>query len=160
MEKNIWCSILQHEDIQFAVHSTIGKTLSYPLPATAFTPAQCSTISSAFLKTALPKIGVVSLASRQLVFALTSVVGLGYEDYNMVQLAEHTLLLLDHGNNNTVIGQLLRNLAEGTLIENGLGGDIFTMPHSATPWTTQTWLKKLCLDSKTQICRSVTLFRN
>ena len=43
--KNIWRSILQHENIRCAVQATtIGKTLSYPLPATAFTLAQCSTI--------------------------------------------------------------------------------------------------------------------
>jgi len=67
--------------------------------------------------------------------------GLGYEDYYMIQLAEHTLLLLDHGNANTITGQLVRNLAEGTLVENGLGGDIFHMRHSAITWTTHTWLK-------------------
>ena len=134
---NIWRSILQHEDKLCAgVHATIGKTLSYPLPATAFTPAQCSTISSAFLKIALPKTGVVRSASRQLVFAPTSVMVLGNEDFYMLQLAEHTLLLLDHGNANTIIGQIVRILAEGTLVENGLGGDIFDMPHSAISWTT------------------------
>ena len=140
-KKNIWRSILQHEDIRCAVQATIGKTLSYPLPATAFTQAQCSRISSAFLKTALPKTGVVRSASRQLVFAPTSVMGLGYEDFYMLQLAEHTLLLLDHGNAKTITGQIIRNLAEGTLVENGLGGDIFDMPHSTITWTTHTWLK-------------------
>ena len=117
--KNIWRSMLQHEDIRCAVQATIGKTLPYILPATTFTPAQCSTISLAVLKTALPKTGVIRSASRQLVFALISVMGLGYKDYYMIQL------LLDHGNANTITGQLVRNLAEGTLVENGLGGDIF-----------------------------------
>jgi len=82
--KNIWRSVLQHEDIRCAVQASIGKTLSYPLPATAFTPAQCSTISLAIFKTALPKTGVVRSASRQLVSALTSVMGLGYKDYYMI----------------------------------------------------------------------------
>jgi len=59
----------------------------------------------------------------------------------MLQLAEHTLLLLDHGNAKTITGQIIRNLAEGTLVENGLGGDIFDMPHSAITWTKHTWLK-------------------
>ena len=59
----------------------------------------------------------------------------------MIKLAEHTLLLLDHGNANTITGQLIRNLAEGTLVENGLSGDIFHMPHSVIPLTTHTWLK-------------------
>jgi len=64
--------------------------------------------------------------------------GLGYEDYYMIQLAEHTLLFLDHSNANTITGQLVRNLAEGTLVENGLSGDIFHMRHSAITWTTHT----------------------
>jgi len=46
--KNIWRSMLQQEDIRCAVQATIGKTLSYLLPATAFTQTQCSTISLAF----------------------------------------------------------------------------------------------------------------
>jgi len=97
--------------------------------------------TSAFFKTALPKTGVVRSASRQLVFAPTSVMGLGYDDFYMLQLAEHTFLLLDHGNAQTITGQIIRNLAEGTLVENGLSGDIFDMPHSAISWTTHTWLK-------------------
>jgi len=95
------------------------------LPATVFTPVQCSTTSSAFLKTPLLKIGIVCSASWQLVFAPTAVVGLGYEGIVMVQLAEHTLLRLDHGNDDTVTGQVIRVLAEGMLVGNGLGGELF-----------------------------------
>ena len=84
--------------------------------------------------------------------------GLGHEDYYMLQLAEHTLLLLDHGNANTITGQIIRNLTEGTLVENGLGGEIFIMPHSAITWTTHTWLKNTLIgfeDSATSISHTL-----
>ena len=81
---NIWTSWLKHEEARCAVSATIGKTISYPLPATAFTPTQYAKTSSAFLKTALPKTGIVLSASRQVVFAPTSIMGFGFEDYDML----------------------------------------------------------------------------
>ena len=64
--------------------------------------------------------------------------GFGFEDYGMLQLVDHALLLLNHGNESSVTGQLIRNLAEGTLVETGMGGDLFIMPDGAFNWTTHT----------------------
>jgi len=76
------------------------------------------------------KIGIVRSAWRQVVFAPTSIMGFGFEDYDILQLADHALLLLNHGNGSSITGQLIRNLMEeGTLVETGMGSDPFDMPH-------------------------------
>jgi len=64
----------------------------------------------------------------------------------MVQIEEHTLLLLDHSNGDTVSGQLILVLIESTLVETCLGVDLFDMPNSAISWTVHIWLKITLLD--------------
>ena len=63
----------------------------------------------------------------------------------MKQLADHILILLDHGNADTVTGNVTCILAEGTLTETGFGGDLFKMPHLSITWTEHTWLRNTLL---------------
>jgi len=52
-------SNLAHEDLRCAVSTTIGKTLSYPLPATAFNKKESDLIVGKILAAAIPKSGIV-----------------------------------------------------------------------------------------------------
>ena len=57
---NIWTSRgLKRSVARIAVDSTIGKTLDYPLPATAMSQAQCYKLSKQFESVALPKSVIV-----------------------------------------------------------------------------------------------------
>ena len=70
--------------------------------------------------------------------------GFGFEDMVMAQQsAEHIMIMIDHGNRNTVTGKLIsRIVAEGMLVEMGFGGDLMKMPHhKIRPWSEHTRLR-------------------
>jgi len=141
LEKNIQKSNLNHDDTRCAIDTTIGKTLSYPLPVTAFNPKQCHKIMGTFLSLALPRSGIVRSAARQIVHSPFEVMGFGYDDMDMDQLAEHIMIMIDHGNGKTVTGKLIRTLAEGMHIEIGFRGDLMKTPHKKIRWSEHTWLR-------------------
>eukprot|EP00979_Chaetoceros_neogracilis_P013453 scaffold3835_cov295-Chaetoceros_neogracile.AAC.22 len=96
-------------------------------------------------KSAEPWQSFLNNASSQLEFAPTDVESFGFEDLVTAQLAEHVLILLDHGNDNTVPCQLSRISSEGTFVETVFGGDLCAMPHKSITWTTYTWLRNTLL---------------
>jgi hypothetical protein len=123
-----------------AVSATIGRTLEYPLPATALQDYHCQKIMSAFLQVALPKMGYVRTMARNIVFAPTDIMGGGVRDLFLIQLIQHIQILLDHGNQVTVTGRLLRVVVEGCYIETGFGGDLFNVNMAKVTWVSKTWL--------------------
>jgi hypothetical protein len=82
------------------------------------------------------KSGVVRTAARELVCLPTSFMGFGLLDLWTAQLVEHITVLLEHGNQKSLTGDLLRSLAQGHYIEAGLGGDLFLWDVTKIPWIT------------------------
>ena len=139
-KKKVWTSRLSQEEARCAVSTTIGKTLDYPLPATALTTKQCEEVTKEFLKVALPKSGIVRSAARDIVHTPEDILGFGFKDMETKQSIEHVMVMLDHGSRKTVTGRLLRILAEGTLVEIGMEGDLLAMPMASITWAEATWM--------------------
>ena len=116
---------LLYTEARDAIKSTIGRTLEYPLPATAMDKEQCKKINKAFKKCALPKSGIVRSAAEALVYSPEHLLELGLKDIETQQKIAHIKMLLEHGIEETVTGQLIRILCEGVMIEFGVKGDLF-----------------------------------
>mmetsp|Transcript_8494 Transcript_8494/g.16012 ORF Transcript_8494/g.16012 Transcript_8494/m.16012 type:complete len:1891 (+) Transcript_8494:4302-9974(+) len=136
---NVWKSRLSKLDSRKAVITTIGRTIAYPLSATALSEEQSGKLTSTFLKFALPKSGVAKTTARDIVFAPVSIMGLAYPDIWTQQLIAHVDILLDHGGADTLTGNLIRMYLEGLYIEAGIGGDCFTWDIEGMPWITDSW---------------------
>jgi hypothetical protein len=147
--QNIRHSQLTHEDTRKAVKMTIGRTLIYPLKATAFSYTECQQLTSQFLQFALPKSGIVRTAARDLVCLSTAMMGFGYMDFWTYQLAEHIEVLLDHGNSDSLTSQLIHSLAQGHYVEAGICGDLFLWEIDQIRWITETWLTRTIRDLNT-----------
>lgn len=137
---NIWNSRISRTDVRRAVTATIGRTLVYPLVATAMTDRQCKDLTSRFLHYALPRTGIVRSAARDIVFAPVNVMGFSYMDIGTQQMISHCEILVDHGSTDTLTGKLIRMYAEGLYIEAGIGGDCFIWDVDTLPWITESWL--------------------
>jgi hypothetical protein len=70
---------LNRTDSWVAFHSTLWRTLAYPLPATNLTKKQCEDIMSPAIQQLLVSIGVCRNFPRCLVFAPIDYFGLGIQ---------------------------------------------------------------------------------
>ena len=137
---NVMSSGLRSEDAREAVRSTIGKTIDYPLPATAMSKKECNEVTKRIRKCGLPKSGIVRTAASQLVFGSEELGGFGFTDTYTKQLMAHLQMLLDHGHEHTETGQLIRCLAEGVLLESGMPGNVFDLKPSKCSWCEHNWV--------------------
>ena len=96
-ETNVMPSGLTPHETRIAMTSTIGRTLEYPLPATAMNTDQCQQLNKAFKKCALPKSGIVRSAAEELVYTPDHLLGLGLKDIETQQKIAHLKILLEHG---------------------------------------------------------------
>ena len=125
---------------RLALMTTIGRTLLYPLPATALTQEQCREIQRVYLKSVLGKIGIVRTAPRILAEVPTSLGGLGLIAFEAQQLISHISLILIHGPDKTTITHdLLRSTLEYYALETGLPGDPLGLPNTSYV-TKNTWI--------------------
>ena len=125
---------LRSDDAREAVRCTIGKTLDYPLPATAMSKKECDEIMKQFRKCSLPKSGIVRTAAKQLVYGPEELGGFGFSDLYTKQMAAHIQMLLDHGHEQAETGQLLRCLAEAVLLESGMDGNVLDLNTKKCTW--------------------------
>ena len=137
---NIWNSSITRTQARIAIDTTIGKTLDYPLPATAISAKECNYISSTFEKVALPKVGIIRTADKTMVRAPETIGGFGIKDTYTKQFTAHIQYLIDHGASTTETGQLIRVAGEGVLLESGLGGNLFDIKPSQCSWLGHNWI--------------------
>lgn len=125
---------------RIAVKSTVGRSLSYSLAATAFTEQQCKILQRYILNETLGKMGIVRTASSIIAVAPTTLGGFGIISVEISQLSQHIAFLLQHGptvESNT--GKLLRSTLEYNALETGYPGDPLCIP-LVTYTTPQTWI--------------------
>ena len=137
---NIWNSSITRSQVRIAIDATIGKTLDYPLPATALSENECEHISKTFEKVALPKAGIIRTADKTMVRSPETIGGLGIKDTYTKQCSSHIQFLIDHGASTTVTGQLIRVLGEGVLLESGTGVNLFDIKPSQCSWLGHNWI--------------------
>ena len=142
------------------INMTIGKTIRYPLAATALTNEQCEKITKTLTWAALGKAGVVRTASKLIVNAPTKYGGMGIRTNTQeMQLIDHIKMIMKHGHRQTVTGKLIRATAETLSLKSGVIGDPFQLnKYELDLVSDNTWIKatiRMMLESDIKMKTSI-----
>jgi hypothetical protein len=118
---------LQKDEVALVLHSTLWKTLAYPLPCTSLTKQQCKEIMAPALTQALPAMGVCRNFPRVICHSPISVMGLGIPHIHTLQEIAHLKDIIHHSAINTFTGQLYRGNLEAMILEVGFDTNIFQL---------------------------------
>ena len=135
-------SDMKRSEARSAVHVTIGKSIRYPLAATAISSKQAQTIDSAFRHAALGKMGIVRTAPSLPAGAPLELGGFGMaHNIEINQMIDHLDICTKHGHTSSATGHLLRASFESLAMEAGVAGDPTQMQIQDIPWVTaNTWV--------------------
>ena len=132
---------MSHTEARTAVKHTIGRTIRYPLAATAMSKTDCTAVQKIMKKESIGKIGVIRTAPNQVVYSPTEYGGLGQRHIYEDQTIDHISTLLQHGHSPSITGSLLRTSLEYLAIESGLPGDPMSLPVHDISWISEkTWI--------------------
>jgi len=84
--------------------------------------------------------GIVRTAARKIVHAPIDILGFDFDNLERKQLGDHITHLLDHGTASTVTGQLITIAGEGTSVECGRQGNVFSLQPSKCKWVDHSWM--------------------
>jgi hypothetical protein len=135
---------LSRDDAVVALHSTIMKSLEYPLAATTMTKKQWDYVMGPLLMAALPRMGYVRTFPRDIVYAPKDLLGLGIMHPWFNQELTHLETCLQEGTSKSITGDLLRASAEQMRLELGLSSQLGCVPSEtkkALTLATDSWLK-------------------
>ena len=140
---NITGSCINRKNTTWAVRTTIGKSIRYPLAATTLSEKQCKEVENKLTRAAYGKMGVVRTAPKYLGASPKELGGLGINTgIHENQMIDQISMTLQHGHTDTATGQLIRSAAENLCIEAGLPGDPYTYNAKDITWTTDnTWIQ-------------------
>jgi len=110
---------LSRQEMWVAAHSTIWRTLSYPLPALNLTRQQWDDLLALLIRFLLPKLGVCRNFPRGLVFAPEKFFGLGLTHLFTMQEIARVKDIIYHTANETTTGDLYTASIELLYIELG-----------------------------------------
>ncbi len=137
---------LKRSEVSLALHSTLWRTLAYPLPCAALSKHQCEEIMAPALLQALPAMGVCRHFPRNVVHGPLSHMGLGILHIHTLQEIYRIKDMLHHSSTDTFTGQLYRGTLEAMILEVVCGANVFQFPFNdlhqlATPALVKyTWL--------------------
>jgi hypothetical protein len=135
---------LSRDDAVVALHSTIMKSLEYPLAATTMTKKQWDYVMAPILMAALPRMGYVRTFPRDIVYAPKDLLGLGIMHPWFNQELTHLETCLREGTTKSITGDLLRASTEQMRLELGLSSQLGCVPSEtkkALTLATDSWLK-------------------
>ena len=140
---NVKDSSISRTNARWAVNTTIGKKVRYPLTATTLNDSQCHKLQMKLTKACYGKAGVVRTAPSILGAAPKHLgamsLNTGFSDN---QFIDHIGILLKHGHEKTTTGRLIRATAEILCIEAGIPGDPFSFDMEKITWITKnTWIQ-------------------
>jgi hypothetical protein len=125
-----------------AIISTLGRSIRYPLAATAMTTQQCEEVDKNLRKHVLGKLGVVRTAPGTVIHAPAELGGIGLHRTEIDQTIDHVKMILQHGHAPTITGKLIRNSLEQLSIESGLGEGPFHADLTKVNYLTErTWIE-------------------
>jgi len=132
---------MTHIEARTAVKHTIGKTIRYPLAATALSKKECNDTQKIMKKETIGKMKVVRTAPDMVVYAPTQFGGLGQRHIYEDQTIDHITAIMQHGHSPTITGSLIRTSLEYLAMEAGLPGDPMLYPIYDMPWICdKTWI--------------------
>jgi hypothetical protein len=115
-----------------AFHSTLWRTLEYPLPELNLTKKHCEEILSPALNQLLPSISACRNFLRCLVFAFLVFGGLGIPHLYTTQEIACITNITDHTANWTDTGKLHLASLESLIIETGFSNNTLNIPYKDT----------------------------
>jgi hypothetical protein len=119
---------LKRSEVHLALHSTLWRTLSYPLPCTSLSKKQREEIMAQALFQALPAMGVCRYFPRSVVHGPLSRMGLGILHIHSSQEISRLKDMMRHTAIDTFTRQLYRGTLEAMILEVGVGTEIFHYP--------------------------------
>jgi hypothetical protein len=125
-----------------ALTTTILPKLHYPLAATTMTEKECNFIMSPVLQGGLPCSGIVRTLPHTLVYGTTKYQGLRIPSLYTEQGIAHIFILLQHGHQPPLTGNLLRASLQALQVELGVVG--FPLEQKISPvvfLATDCWVK-------------------
>ena len=111
-----------------ALHSTIYRTVSYRLPATQFSPSQCSDITFRLHRKILSKMGINQRLANPYRYAPSNIHGLGFLDVRLEQYISHMLEFILHMGRPTLNGLMLQAEIELCQLHVGTEHNLWTIP--------------------------------
>ena len=133
---------ITRKEANTAIISTIGRSIRYPLAATAMDTKQCQEVDKHLKKQVLGKLGVVRTAPGIVAFSPTQMGGIGLHRTEIDQTIDHVKMILQHSHTNSVTGKLIRNSIEQLAIESGLGGNLLKANLDKINYLTEnTWIE-------------------
>ena len=119
----------------------IGRSICYPLAATAMNRRECNEIQITLCKYSMVKMGVVRTAPMTIATGPVLCRGLGLAHMYENQMINHICVMMHHRHLPTVTGNLLRISLENLVLESGLEGDPVSIDVTKMRWITQqTWI--------------------
>jgi hypothetical protein len=148
---HIQTGFLNPKDAHQALHTTILKTLQYPLPAMTLTEKECDKIMSPILEVGLPAMSVCRRYPRSIVYASKKDGGLNIPNLYISQGTSRIAFLQEHLGALTLSGELLRVTIEAAKVEIGVGRDLFQLDYDRYHMLlTDTWIKEVWRFSREQ----------
>ena len=124
------------------MNSTILKSLLYPLSALTLTEKQCNHIMAPVICTGLNQLHVSSKIPRKIVYGNDSEFGLGVTNLYHHQGTERVATIVQHLQQDSFTGKLLRTSIEAANIEIGSEHNIFQLPFATySSFLTDCWIK-------------------
>lgn len=136
---------IQRDDVWKSYTHCITKSFEYCLPATYMSQQQLNRIYSPAMNRGLAASGIIRTIDRSICYGNVKYQGLGLRNPFFIQGIEHIKVLLNHGDQPTPTGKLLRANIELTKLEIGVGGDLFSYSFdkygfmATKGWVKQTW---------------------
>jgi hypothetical protein len=138
---------ISKEDVWLAFHSTLWKTLIYPLPALNLSIEDCDKIMAPVLVYLLPAQRICRNFPRALVYSSIKYMGIGIKHLYMTQEILRIKDILTHTYHSSTTGLLYRSTFELFFLELGMGTDISAIPEDV--------IQALTTDT---LCKSTSLF--
>jgi hypothetical protein len=135
---------ISRDDAVVALHTTIMKSLEYPLEATTMTKKQWDYVMGPIMMASLPRMGYVRTFPRNIVYASKDYCGLGVMHPWYNQELTHLETCLREGTAQTITGDLLRASTEQMRLEMGISsriGEVAQETKKALTLATDCWLK-------------------
>jgi hypothetical protein len=138
----ILTSFLRKHDAAYALKVTVLKKIEYCLLALNLSKHQCNELMWPILKAALPKAGYNRNFPKEVIHGPTSLLGAGIHHPYTAQLIAHLDILLRHGGQEMITGQLLTGNLETTKLELRLPDPLFGQDFSRLgKLVTSSWIK-------------------
>ena len=133
---------ISKKETKTAMISTLGRSIRYPLAATAMTTQQSEEVDKSFRKHVLGKLGVVRTAPGTAIYTPIELGGIGLQKTEINQTIDHIKMIIQHGHTDSITGKLIRNTLEQIAIESGLGKSPFYADLTRVNYLTDnTWIE-------------------